>query len=384
MGYSDKISRSDAHALQVEQNIINDIIRGVEEGSSVLPLMTKLPNMTSKQARIPVLATLPEAYWVADDGGLKQTTKVAWKNKFITAEEIAVVVPIAEAVLDDANYDIWGEIKPKIVEAIYKKVDEAIILGRNKPASFREGLIPTILNVGNNVVYSSSDNTFIQISKAMGKVEADGYEVTGLLGGVALKQAFREGLRDTTGQPLANSEVTELPRVYAKNGAWDNAIAQFIVGDFKQAVYAVRSDIEFKVFDAGVVTDGSGNIIYNLMQQDMVALRVTFRLGWELPNPINALNSDEETRFPLALVEPSTAPTTYNVTITVTDGTDEIEGAEVTLGGQVKKTNASGVAVFKSLGSAKYLYKVSATGKNDAFGEIEVASANTTATVTLA
>lgn len=274
MGYSDKISRSDAHALQVEQNIINDIIRGVEEGSSVLPLMTKLPNMTSKQARIPVLATLPEAYWVADDGGLKQTTKVAWKNKFITAEEIAVVVPIAEAVLDDANYDIWGEIKPKIVEAIYKKVDEAIILGRNKPASFREGLIPTILNVGNNVVYSSSDNTFIQISKAMGKVEADGYEVTGLLGGVALKQAFREGLRDSTGQPLANSEVTELPRVYAKNGAWDNAIAQFIVGDFKQAVYAIRSDIEFKVFDTGVVTDGSGNIIYNLLQQDMVALRV--------------------------------------------------------------------------------------------------------------
>lgn len=274
MGYSDRITRADAKVLEADQTIINDIIRGVAEGSSILPLMTRLPNMTSRQAKLAVLASLPEAYWVADDGGLKQTTKVAWKNKFITAEELAVVVPIAQAVLDDADYDIWGEIKPKIIEAIYKKVDEAVILGKNKPASFREGLIPTIINVGNNVTYSGSDGKFVQISKAMGKVEADGYDVNGLLGGVALKQAFREGLRDTTGQPLANSEVTELPRYYARNGSWDSTIADFIVGDFKQAVYSIRNDIEFKVFDTGVVTDNSGNIIYNLMQQDMVALRV--------------------------------------------------------------------------------------------------------------
>lgn len=381
MGYSDRITRADAKVLEADQQIVNDIIRGVAEGSSVLPLMTRLPNMTSKQAKLPVLASLPEAYWVADDGGLKQTTKVAWKNKFITAEELAVVVPIAEAVLEDADYDIWGEIKPKIIEAIYKKVDEAIILGKNKPASFREGLIPTILNVGNNITYSGSDGTFVQISKAMGKVEADGYDVNGLLGGVALKQAFREGLRDTTGQPLANSEVTELPRYYARNGAWDGAVAQFILGDFKQAVYAIRNDIEFKVFDTGVVSDNSGNIIYNLLQQDMVALRVTFRLGWELPNAINALNSDEATRFPLALVEPSSAPTTYNVVFTVTDGSsDPVQDAEILFAGQYKKTNSSGQATFKSLGSADYLYSVK-KGDKVVYGEKTVATANTTVAV---
>ena len=48
----------------------------------------------------------------------------------------------------------------------------------------------------------------------------------------------------------------------------------------------------------------------------MVALRCVMRLGWEIPNPINALNPNEETRFPFASILPETAPTTVNVTTT--------------------------------------------------------------------
>ena len=35
----------------------------------------------------------------------------------------------------------------------------------------------------------------------------------------------------------------------------------------------------------------------------MVALRCTLRMGWELPNPVNAENADNATRFPFALVD---------------------------------------------------------------------------------
>lgn len=381
MAYNDRITRANAKPLEAEQTIINEIIQGVVENSQILPLATRLPNMTASQAKMAVLAGLPEAYFVTDDGGLKQTTKLAWKNKFIYAEELAVIVPIAKAVLDDASYDIWGQVKPRIVEAMYKKIDEAIITGKGKPANWRDGLIPSIINAGNNVTYSADDNTFIKISKAMGKVEADGFDVTGILGGVGLKQAFREGLRDTTGQPLANSEVTELPRKYVKNGAWDSTV-NFIVGDFKQLVYSIRDDITFDVFDSGVITDGSGNIIFNLIQQDMLALRVTFRLGYELPNSINAVNPDESTRFPFALVENSSAPTTYTVTFTVTDtSSSAVQNAIITFGGQVLKTNSSGQAVFKSLGNASYLYSVEKDGAQTVFGKKDVATSNTTVAV---
>ena len=278
-----------------------EIFQGVAQGSKILPLMTKLPDMSKSKESLPVLSLLPEAYWVSGDNGLKGTSKMAWDKKFIYAEEVAVVVPIPESVLADADYDIIGQAKPRIIEAFYKKIDEAIISGKNKPARFRAGLIPSIKTAGNNV--SATGTLYEQISNAMGKVEEDGYDVNGILGGVGLKKAFRDGFVDKNGQPLNASEVTEITRSFVNNGAWDKTEAKLVVGDFTQAVYAYRSDIEFKLFDSGVVTDSEGNIIYNLMQQDMVALRCTLRMGWELPNPVNAENSDNATRFPFALVD---------------------------------------------------------------------------------
>lgn len=287
--------------IESTPNLVNEIFQGVAQGSKILPLMTKLPDMSKSKESLPVLSLLPEAYWVSGDNGLKSTSKMAWDKKYIYAEEIAVVVPIPESVLADADYDIIGQAKPRIIEAFYKKIDEAIISGKNKPARFREGLIPSIKTAGNNV--AATGTLYEQISNAMGKVEEDGYDVNGILGGVGLKKAFRDGFVDKNGQPLNASEVTEVTRSFVNNGAWDKTQAKLVVGDFTQAVYSYRSDIEFKLFDSGVVTDSDGNIIYNLMQQDMVALRCTLRMGWELPNPVNAENDDDATRFPFALVD---------------------------------------------------------------------------------
>ena len=388
MAYNLKVNESDAKALVPEQEIIDGIVQGITRGSSILPLMRRLPDATSDTATMTVLDSLPITYWV-DEGisnGRKQTTNAAWKNKKMHMEEVAVIVPIKQNLLDDAEYDIFGQIQPLLIQDAYKLIDEAIILGKNKPSLWREGLIPTIINVG-KAVAPGSDNLYAQISNAMGEVEESGYDVTGLLGGVGLKKEFRNGLLDTTGQPLSStSEVMSLARTYANNGAWDNTLAKFIVGDFNQAVYCIRKDVTFDIFDTGVITDASGTIIYNLMQDDMVALRMTMRLSWEVPNPINILDSNEETRFPFALVSPTAAPTTYTVTYTVKDDQEEpaaVSGASVTFGGQTKKTNSSGVATFSSLGNSKYLYKVSKSGYKVAYGETTVATSAVPVNVTL-
>lgn len=297
------ISKEDAKALFKDQELKNEIIQAVIQGSTILPHMEKLPDMTSDQAYITVADALPVTYWV-DEGlnnGRKQTTNAAWKNVKLYAAELAVVVPIKINTVRDAGYDIIGNIKPLIVQDAYKKIDEAIILGKNKPALWGAGIVPSAIAAG-NVVEASTDNTYTQISDAMSKVEEDGFDVTAIMGGVKLKGEFRKGLLDSTGQPLSNSEVTELPRIYAKNGAWDNSMAKFVVGDFKQAVYAIREDATFDVFTESCVTDSEGKVLYNLMQDDMMAIRFTFRMGYALPNPVNVLNPDEDTRYPFAVV----------------------------------------------------------------------------------
>ena len=92
------IDRSGAESLIPIQES-NEIIQGTIAQSAVLSRGRKLANMTSKQYKMPVLDMLPIAYFVNGDNGQKKTTKQAWDKKFITAEEIAVIVPIPEAVL---------------------------------------------------------------------------------------------------------------------------------------------------------------------------------------------------------------------------------------------------------------------------------------------
>lgn len=373
------ITKSNVEAL-FEADLVSEIIQGVTKQSAALSMFRKLPNMTSNKMKMRVLDALPIAYWVgATNNGRKQLTQMAWDNKYIVPEELAVIVPIKEDVLDDASIDIWAEVKPRIVEAFGKKIDQAIFVGVDKPAGFRADLLSSILNSGAYVTQGSG-TLYSAINDAMVKVEESGYNPTGIVGGVDVKGKFRM-MTDTTGQPIKGTEIDSLPKAYIDNGAWDKAKASMIVGDFTQAVYAIRQDITYKVLDQAVIQDPStGDILYNLAQEDMVALRVVMRMGWEIPNPINALQPDESVRFPFAAIQATSALTTNDVTFTVTnDGsTGYVEGAKVTFGGQVKKTNASGSAVFKAQ-NGDYTYTISASGYQTAHGSVTVDGAETKA-----
>jgi HK97 family phage major capsid protein len=84
-----------------------------------------------------------------------------------------------------------------------------------------------------------------------------------------------------------------------ENGAAD-ADAPLLSGDWSQVAYAMRQDLTFKLLDQGVIQDGEGEIVYNLAQQDMVALRCVMRLGVQIANPVTNLNTTEATRYPFA------------------------------------------------------------------------------------
>ena len=100
-------NRSDAEAI-IREQIVSSIFQDAPQNSVFMSMARKLPNMTSNQTRIRVLDFLPTAYWVDGDTGMKQTTRQAWDNVYIKAGELAVIVPIPDAVLADAEFDIFG------------------------------------------------------------------------------------------------------------------------------------------------------------------------------------------------------------------------------------------------------------------------------------
>lgn len=306
------IDRTGAESLIPVQES-NEIIQGVVTQSAVLQRGRKLANMTSKQYKMPVLDMLPIAYFVNGDTGQKQTTKQAWDKKFITAEEIAVIVPIPESVLDDSDYDIWAEVKPRIVEAFGRVIDGAILFGEAKPSTWRDDVVATATKADAVVTLGAEDNLYDKIMGEEGsiaKVEQSGYFVNGHMADISMRAKLR-GLKDTTGNPLFKSDMQSgtnysldgSPMNFPNNGAFDKTKALMISGDFSQLVYAIRQDITFKLFTEGIVQNTDGTIAYNLMQNDMVALRAVMRLGWEIPNPINSVQSNKTKRCPFSILK---------------------------------------------------------------------------------
>lgn len=386
------ITRSEAEAL-IQEQLIATILQDTPKSSVFMSMARKLPNMTSKTTRMPVLDMLPTAYWVNGDTGFKQTTTAAWDNVYMNAEELAVIVPIPEAVLDDASFDILGETQPRIVEAIGQRVDAAAIFGVNRPASWPLDIVSRARQAGNNVAPGSSPDYYDLIMGENGviaKVEESGHMVTGALSGMGMRAKLR-GLRTQSGTPVFQTSMqgsTQYaldgsPMYFPQNGSFDNSIAQLIVGDFSQAVYAIRQDITVKILDQGVIQDPvTKEIVYNLAQQDMIALRVVFRMGWALPNFATTMDPDRAS-VPFAYLEPATAVTTKSVTITVQDSeTSAIKGATVDIDGAILKTNDSGVAVF-NLRPGDYTMKVRKYGYKTVTETITVDSSTVTKTVTI-
>ena len=356
------VNRTDLSGL-IPEPVTREIIQGVTEGSAVLQMGRRLPNMTSKTQTMNVLDMLPTAYFVNGDTGMKQTTKMKWDKKKIYAEEIAVIVPIPEAVLDDADYDIWGEVRPRLVEAFGKVIDGAILFGTNKPTSWRDSVLETCTKAGSVVAatpYIYDD--LLAEGGVIAKVEESGYLVNGIMSAIQMRAKLR-GLKDLNGNPIFKTDMQGAtpyaldgsPMYFPRNGAFDTAKALMFAGDWSELVYSIRQDITFKIFDQGVVQDPSDNsIVYNLMQNDMVALRAVMRLGWEIPNPKTAYNDTLSKYCPFAVYAPAGTVNTVTVTpatATVAKGASKAFAAAVTGEGAVSNGvlwTVSGAAAVKA------------------------------------
>ena len=296
----------------IPEPVSREIFQGVVESSSVLKVGRRLPNMTSQTQSINVLDMLPIAYWVNGDMGFKQTAAQAWEKKTLHAGELAVIVPIPEAVLADSNYDIWGEVKPRIVEAMGRRIDEAILFGVGKPTIWRKGIVPTAADA--NMVVTATSDLFADIMGENGliaKVEQNGYLPTRILSGISMRAKLRS-LRDEVGNPIflrsmqaaAQYDLDGIPLTFPMNGAWDEDEALMITGDFSQLVFSIRQDVTYKVLtEATIVDPTTREVVYSLAQQDMVALRAVLRLAWEIPNPVSAYRSDLQTYSPFAVLQ---------------------------------------------------------------------------------
>jgi HK97 family phage major capsid protein len=313
---SDALGRDNVSALMPNE-ISATIIKEVANASACLSLMKKLPNMSKGVYQMPILNVLPTAYFVGETSGipdLKHATALAWANKYVTAEEVAVIVPIPQAFLDDSEYDVFAEAKPAIEEAFGLLIDQAILFGTSAPTSWPDDILTGATAAGNIVKIGTGDDVYEDLlgeDGLIGKIEAEGFFVNGTIADLSMRAKLR-GLRDADGNLIFNTIQDQARYVldgqsilFPLNGGVDASKALLVTGDWSKAVYSIRQDMTYKVLTEGVIQDTSTKaILYNLAQEDMIALRCVMRLGWQLPNPVNRIQATEALRYPFGVLTP--------------------------------------------------------------------------------
>jgi len=332
----------------VPQPLASEIIQEAPQASAALSLMGRTI-LSSHTQRLPVLDVLPVAYWVGGDTGMKQTSNQAWKNVVMVVEELACIVPIPEAYLDDADVPLWEQVKPRITEAVGALIDSAVLWGINKPSTWGESVFVGATKSGHSVIEGTGVDLGQDVSALGLTMSQSGYTLDGFAAMPGMKWKL-SGLRSAQGIPIYQPDMSggpggtlygyPLPEI--KNGSWvmPTTGAIMLGGDFSKSIIGVRRDISFKMFDQGVISNDAGVVILNLMQQDSVAMRMTMRLAYATVNPVTVMQpgSAITARWPFGAVlgVGTTPPATGAIDVkqaypTSTPALASAEGGEVVM-----------------------------------------------------
>ena len=227
-GFNDLITRTD---VPIPTEEVGELLKVMPEESVLLKRARRQP-MSTKTVKQTIMTTFPDAYWVDGDTGLKQTTKQSFSQPTMTAEELAVIAVVPDAVIDDSSLPIWETLRPYLAEAIGKKVDAAAIYGTDKPASWPLALVPGAIAAGvitpGNLTATPADQR-----KDAGQLVADlglrmardaGANLSGLIAQAGTGWEL-DRIRDADRRPIYDGVAGALrgvPFDELKNGAWSD------------------------------------------------------------------------------------------------------------------------------------------------------------------
>ena len=283
------ITRSEVASL-IGEEYGPEVITAATQGSVVTQAFPTV-DMGTKTRNMPVLATLPEAQWVSDtdNTGVKPTSKATWVNKTLVAEEVAVIIPIHENTLDDANADVLSSLATLGGQALGKKLDQAVLFGVDKPLTWTSLDLHAAAVAASNTVAvvdgaANASDLYGAALQVAGMIADDGFDPEVAIAKRAL--SFRlANLRDSNGNPVLDGEnLRGLDTYWSRNGAWVPADASILVADPSTVRIGIRQDVTVKFLDQATL--GSGEDQINLAERDMVALRFKARFAYVLGNPV--------------------------------------------------------------------------------------------------
>lgn len=288
MPFNDIIDRTGA-AGNVPDQFAQEIVGDISTESTALRLGRKVPT-TTRNSLVPILSSVPDAYFVTGDSGLKQTSAATFDSEPLTVEEIAVIIMVPDAVISDSEFGIWDALRPLVARAFARRLDRAVIFGEQAPASWPAGMVPAAVAAGNTV--SRSADPVADVLAAAQNVAEREFNPTAAAVGPGWQYRAAAARSDAfSGSPVGAAQafplsIAGLP-IATDPVFWDQTSADVIVAAWDHVLLGIRQDITFDFSNSAVIQDDTGAIVNNAFQRDSTAMRAVMRIGYLLAKPVN-------------------------------------------------------------------------------------------------
>jgi HK97 family phage major capsid protein len=265
--------------------------RGIQRLSAVAGMPgLRIRQVTGKQETYTDYVGRPTVATVAE-GADKPATGAELAQVTLDIKKAAGLVMFTEELIEDAGPDLLQRIDVDIRAAFADYIDTNA-LGRNSSGAivgaFNSELSETTQT---QELGTTGDAIALAISKAMGKVEAQGYNPTGIIlaadGRGALRDA-RNAVETTApvyapGYSQPPDSLYGLPIRYTSNlqpfaTAAGAGVVKAIVGDFSHALLGIRNDIRRKVSTEATVNVSGTD--HRLWQQNKTGVLWETRVGF--------------------------------------------------------------------------------------------------------
>ena len=269
--------------------------RGLNRQSAVLGMPgLRVRRVSGKREKFTEYVGRPTVATVAE-AAAKAVTGAEYAEVTLDIVKAATIVMYTQELIEDAQDDPTILINQDVRAAFADYIDSNV-LGRNAAgvitSSFNSELSETTQTV--ELANTGGDRVAVAVSAAMALVEGNGYTPTGIILAHDAKQHFRDArmATETTQQVYSSGEgqfVQPVPTLYSLPVGYTTNLQTIagtaaagrvvgVVGDFSQALLAIRNDIRIKFSDQATV-DVSATL-HHLWQQNKVASLWESRMGF--------------------------------------------------------------------------------------------------------
>lgn len=306
MALPDSIVRADIEAA-IREGYSGEFLKSAKGTSAVLQAVpTK--TMSNKTVKFSTRSERPTAAWVTDTDNTarKPKSKIEWSYVTATAEEIAVIIPVHEDTIADADEDVLAEITAEGGAALGRKLDEAVLYGTEKPVSWTSpAWLPSATSASQIYTVAESagaSDLYGAHLVAAGALADKGVMVSRAVAAPSLRWNLAN-LRDDEGRLLVGGQNLPFNTTYSDNGTFDTDEAISFLIDPNHVRIGIRKQLEVKFSDQAYLTGTEGDG-YSLWERDMVALRFVMRIAYVqdtgltsfgvAATPIAAIVADDE------------------------------------------------------------------------------------------